>query len=298
MTRSHANPALRRIVLVDFDACDADLLPELLSRPEVSVRLVAGRHEDELGVRIAELCELPSTTDLGDLTRELFDLALVSERSPRRAQIESLLLALGTPCASPRAFLEGREDEEAVAPSIEAPLALHAAALESTLGGAAFDALASHAIDDIPDDAPVRPGPVEVRAEAALATPLEDFPSPEDRLALETALSELAARTGALGAELHAGEGGEPRLVARIGQGDALLDGLIKLALELDAPQVVSPVTGPHEGRAWGAWPFRTGRRSGVVAANGIDPASGWPSWQNLVDELRKHLGGGEQGGK
>src|SRR4030067_694168 len=110
------NGARRRIVLVDFDWQDADLLPRLLRRPEISdrlvaggvgggggtrgggrrvlprllrrpeisVRLVAGGDGEEAGTRVAEMCGLPCTVDLADLTREIFDLALVSERSPRR----------------------------------------------------------------------------------------------------------------------------------------------------------------------------------------------------------------------
>src|SRR5262245_8336387 len=78
----------RRIVLVDFDWEDADLIPQLLQKPGISVRLVAGSRSEDAGVRLAELCGLPRTIDLADLTREIFDLALVSERSPRRTQIE------------------------------------------------------------------------------------------------------------------------------------------------------------------------------------------------------------------
>ena len=76
---------------------------------------------------MAELCELPRTTDLADLTREIFDLAVVSERSPRRTQIEGLLLALGTPCVTPEGLLRGPDLSQAHTPAVEAPLALHAA---------------------------------------------------------------------------------------------------------------------------------------------------------------------------
>jgi hypothetical protein len=41
-TTEHAHEMPRRVVLIDFDWQDADLLPELLKRPGVSVRLVAG----------------------------------------------------------------------------------------------------------------------------------------------------------------------------------------------------------------------------------------------------------------
>ena len=74
----------RRIVLIDFDWQDADLLPELLRHPGVDVRLVAGPSADDPGVRVAELCGVPRTLELADLARERFDLALLGERKTYR----------------------------------------------------------------------------------------------------------------------------------------------------------------------------------------------------------------------
>jgi len=278
-----------RVVLVDFDWRDADTLPELLARPGISVRLVAGERPDDPGVALAELCELPHTTDLADLTREIFDLALVSERSARRTQIEGLLLALGTPCVSPDSLLRGGELEDAQVPAVEAPLALHAAALENALGGADFDALAEHALPDVGADAPTAPPPVVPVGRTELRIPsLDEFPSSEDRSGLERALADLVSGTGAKSAELRAGHPNEVELLARVGGEDPLLQGLIELAMRLETAQVVSRLTGPQEGKAWGAWPFRTTRSRGVLAAAGIDPASGWTTWQRTVDELRE----------
>ena len=90
-------PAERLLLLIDFDWQDADLLSDLFRQPGVSVRLVAGPGPQDPGVRMADLCGLPRTLDLADLTREIFDVALVGERSSRRTQLESLLVALGTP---------------------------------------------------------------------------------------------------------------------------------------------------------------------------------------------------------
>jgi hypothetical protein len=278
----------RRVVLVDFDWRDADLLPELLARPGLAVRLVAGEGADDAGVRMAELCELPRTTDLADLTREIFDLAVLGERSPRRTQVEGLLLALGTPCVSPDGLLRGPDLSHAHTPAVEAPLAVHAAALESALGGADFDALIEQALPDVTPDAPTAPLPVTPGAHADVQrTTLEGFPSLEDRQGLEHALAELVASTGAQGAELRAARAGDVDLIARVGGEDPLLAGLIDLALDQNAAQVVSRLSGPEEGKAWGAWPFRTTRSRGVVAAAAIDPASGWTAWQQLVDDLR-----------
>ena len=279
----------RRVVLVDFDWRDADLLPELLARPGLSVRLVAGQGNDGAGLKMAELCELPSTTDLADLTREIFDLAVVSERSPRRTQIEGLLLAMGTPCVSPESLLRGADLTHAHTPAVEAPLALHAIAFENALGGGDFDALIEQALPDIGDGGPATPrsAPPAARIELRVSS-LSEFPSLEDRQGLERALADLASGTGALTAELRAGRTGDVRLLARVGDEDPLLAGLIDLAMSQNSAQVICRLTGPQEGKAWGAWPFRTTRSSGVIAAAAIDPASGWTTWQQTVEDLRQ----------
>ena len=287
-TTPHDAPP-KRVVLVDFDWRDADLLPELLARPGLSVRLVAGQRSDGAGLKMAELCELPRTLDLADLTREIFDLAVVSERSPRRTQIEGLLLALGTPWVSPESLLRGADLTHAHTPAVEAPLALHAVALESALGGADFDALIEQALPDIGDGAPTAPRSVAPAGRSELRLPsLAEFPSLEDRQGLERALADLASGTGAQAAELRAGHSGDVELLVRVGDEDPLLAGLIDLALSQNTPQVISRLTGPHEGKAWGAWPFRTTRSRGVIAAGAIDPASGWTTWQQTVEGLRQ----------
>jgi len=280
--------AQRRVVLIDFDWHDADLMPELLRQPGISVRLVAGERPDDAGLRVADLCGLPRTVDLADLTREIFDLAVLSERSPRRTQVEGLLLALGTPTATPESLVEGRTLSEPEPPAIEAPLALHAAAFEEAIGGADFTAIVDQSLPDLAEDAPTAPQPVRLTGTRGPSIPtLEDFPSPEDRLGLELALSSLVAGTGAECAMLHAVRFDKLECVAHVGPTDPLLSGLVDLALELNTPQVVSRLTGPQEGKAWGAWPFQTTQRRGVLAAAAIDPAEGWTTWERMVEELR-----------
>lgn len=130
----------RRLVLVDFDWDDAELVPALLRQPGLSVGLVTGQRPDDAGMRLAELCDLPRTLDLTDLTRELFTLALVSGRSPRRAHVESLLQAMGTPSQTPQGFLgppaAGREEPAPpeAAFDLAAALLLHAEILDDALG--------------------------------------------------------------------------------------------------------------------------------------------------------------------
>lgn len=286
-TPASANGADRRLLLVDFDWQDADLMPELLQHPGVSVRLVAGAQHDDAGIRLAELCGLPRTVDLADLTREIFDLALVSERSPRRTQIEGLLLALGTPSVTPQAFLAG-ETAPVLAPSVEAPLALHAAAFESAVGGSDFDTLMEQALPDVSMDAPTEPQPVPIPARTEQVTiDLKDFPSPEDRRGLESALRAIMEATGTQRVELRVVGPDQTETVVEVGPSDALLGSLVGLAQQLRSAQVVGGLAGQQKGKAWGAWPFRTVQRHGVVAAGGIDPVDGWSTWERTIGELR-----------
>jgi hypothetical protein len=280
--------ASRRAVLIDFDWQDSDLIPALLRQPGLAVRLVAGERNDEAGLRVAELCGLPRTVDLADLTREIFDVALVSERSPRRTQVEGLLLALGTPSSTPQSYLDGLPIVDQDTPAIEAPLALHAAAFEDALGGEAFAALVEQALPDLSSDAPTVPGPVHPTAlPASQVRSLDDFPSLEDRQGLEEALRALMASTGAESAEFHAGRSDQVQRVVHAGKEDALLRGLVEMALEVNQPQVVSRMTGPEQGKIWGAWPFRTTQHRGVLAAAGIGAPTKCSPWEKMVDELK-----------
>lgn len=284
-----AAPAPRRLLLIDLDWQDADLIPELFRQQGLSVRLVAGDGPHDPGVRMADLCGLPRTVDLADLTREIFDLALLGERSSRRTQLESLLVALGTPCETLEEFLRGRAADGASSrPGVDATLALHAAALEQSLAGS-VDALVDRAIPDLTEPTPLEPRPIEVSETPRLpAFTLEDFPSPETRHHLEDALKSLVQRTGADAAELYAGDRSQLKLVAQVGPGDRLLKGLVDLARDMDTPQVVTRLSEPGRGRAWAAWPFRTMQRRGVLAGAAIDSTHGLTFWQGLIEDLRQ----------
>ncbi len=281
-----AAPLTRRLLLIDLDWQDADQLPSILGQPGVSVRLVAGQGPHDPGVRMAELCDLPRTLDLADLTREIFDLAIVGERSARRAQLESLLQALGTPCVTPEDFLAGHD--ESPAPTVATPVPLPPS------GNASLDA----GVEDLINEAlPTLTEPAPTPEPSRLVTPppapriklatLADFPSPEVRAGFEEALRELVASTGAGSAELHAGDLGEIHLIAQVGPEDRLLRGLIELANETGTPQVVTRQSDPGRGLTWAAWPFRTMQRRGVLAGAAIDPHQGMDSWKAMIEDLR-----------
>ncbi|HEY3216656.1 MAG TPA: hypothetical protein VGK93_09215 [Candidatus Eisenbacteria bacterium] len=280
----------RRLVLVDFDWQDADLVPDLLKQPGVSIRLVAGSSADDAGMRLAELCGLPRTTDLADLTREIFDLALVSERSPRRSQVEDLLRALGTPCVTPQSFAWSEPVEDLVAKGPDSSLPLDTATDGLDSGGPDLDEVLEQALPDLAEEPPAPPPTPTVESPRIEPEP-EDLPTLEDRDGLEAALRRLMSSTGATTAELRLGNVESMDRVVGIGAEDLLLNGLVELARRTGAPQVVGDLTGAGEGKAWGAWPFRTAQHGGVVAAGGIVPGTGWTEWQRRVDELRDGWG-------
>src|SRR4029453_7372627 len=112
---------------------------------------------------------------------------------------------------------------------------------ETALGGEDFDALVERALPDISPDAPTRPQPVRSKGRQRLPVQsLEDFPSLEDRRGLENALKDLVADTGAGTAELLVGPPDQMEVIVQVGPSDPLLKGLIELAVQLGAPQVVS----------------------------------------------------------
>lgn len=277
----------RRIVLVDLDWQDTDLLPELFRQPGVSVRLVAGQGPTDPGCRVADLCGLPRTFDLADLTREIFDLALVGEHSTRRTQLESLLLALGTPCQTPEEYRRGQMPAGSERPGVDAPLALHAAAMETSLSGA-VDAWLDQALPDLTESTPLTPRPPVPSSPPRLVVPsLADFPSRDARRNLEEVLLGLAERSGAAAVELHSGDARQLERVLSVGSEDKLLQGLVQLANESGTPQMVTRLNDPGKGRTWAAWPFRTLQRQGVLAGAGIDTVEGLAAWQNMVEDLK-----------
>lgn len=272
---------LRRLVLVDFDWEDADLVPELLHKPGISVRLVAGQRAEDPGVQLAEMCGLPRTLDLADLTREIFDLALVSGRSPRRSHVEGLLQAMGTPSQTPQDFVAGTPDVSGYTLDMETALRLHAALLDAALGGTLEAPHAPAVLETGMVDAPAPEEPF-----TGPACGVKIVPGLEDRAALEVMLAQLMSETGATRAELRVSRDEAVKPMIELGPADPLLAGLVALAEQEEEAQVVSRVTEGATGEAWGAWPFRTAQHSGLLAAGAIHPKH-WQRWKMAVAEMR-----------
>ncbi len=260
----------RRIVLIDFDWQDADSLPGLLRMPGVSIRLVAGTSSEDAGVRVASLCGLPRSTELADLTREIFDVALVSERSPRIEQLDRLLRALGTPVESPQSFLRNGHHEE------------RRDVLREPLGEP--DEIG---VDAIAGDSWLPEGlrPFASDEAAASSGPIV-LPPPDDALGLERCLASWVAETSASGASIHLAAGEGLARLCRFGPEDPLLESLAALAFRLDTPHVMRREDGSQRGRLWAAWPFHTEHRRAVVAVAGAEGAMARAVWESAVQSL------------
>lgn len=294
MAISHPSPAdgpPRRVVLVDFDWRDADLVPELLRQPTITIGLVAGEGPDDPGVRLAELCGVPHTIELSDLTREIFDLALIGENSGRRSQLERVLAALGTPVETARGWLAPKT----VPADYDAAASLRDD--DSFYSGASAATRAREALDDLLPDFPSEHGNIVDARDVPAADDHDTLipeaemdpglPGPEDRDGLERTLQHWTTSTDARAAEIHMRRDGEDGQVSRSGPEDRMLDALVNLAIELGRPHVMNQLEGPERGKAWAAWPFRTTIRTGCVAAAAIDPVTGRAHWEHLVDDLR-----------
>jgi hypothetical protein len=238
-----------------------------------------------------------STTELADLTREIFDLAVVSERSPRRGPVERLLKALGTPFESPHRFLHAEPGASwtgvgsAGAPEATRYPTPHAGA--NGPGAGAEDApsdglpwgptfgIGEGALADltIATEAP--------SGSAAVATHREKVETPrlDDRSAVERAIRAWAHLTGAAAAGLWGGAESVLECRGRTGGEDAMLEALIRHAMRTGEPRVVAAVEGDDRGRSWGAWPFTTPAGRMVLAAAGIDSTE-CDTWQRAANEL------------
>jgi len=275
--------ATHRVVLIDFDWHDLDYVPQLLRRPEITIGMVAGARPDDVGVRVAELCGVRQSVDLADLTREFFDLAIVGESSPRRAQVERLLQALGTPVTFPR------EIANDLALVIQRARAVTAPPAEN--GTANLAVMLDHAIPDLGFD--------DAGASATEIAPTETFsrawPERDDRAGLERVLAARRESTSATAVELHSSQGGRTERWVGIGPEDPLLRALAHLALDLETAQIVSPVNGDAPARIYGAWPFRVEERRVVLAVAGIDGSEERATWERWVRELKEQWTRDEQ---
>ncbi len=88
-------PAPRRIALIDLGERESDLLPALLERAECTIELAVAERAEEPWLRTLADRGVPWTTDLAEITRHVFDEALVGAASPRRDRVETLMRAIG-----------------------------------------------------------------------------------------------------------------------------------------------------------------------------------------------------------
>lgn len=294
------SPAVRRVVLVDLSPEDSSLVAQLLRLPGISVRLVAVPPESSVGIGAEVLAGVPFTRDLRDLTRQVFDLALMGSSSSRRAEIERILAINGTPLLPLEAFLAGEivlERIDAFRPAAPSTL------IEAGGPGERPASHAPHGPAAPPEDrvrAPAQPArmapPPEVSAAppaARPAVPVEDpaeaigeMPPPNDPAAIERALSRWMLLLGATSAELYGGDTEHIEWVCRSGPDDRLLKCIATLALEHDGPQILGMFDGYLRSAIWAAWPFRTGFRRGVLAAGGLNPGPGRAQWERIARAL------------
>ena len=272
----------RRIVLIDFDWQDADHLPGLLRMPGVAIRLVAGASPEDAGVRVAALCGLPRSVELADLTREIFDVALVGERSARREQLDRLLRALGTPIESPRQFVQNGNREDRREGQTDAPGAEAAVSIDEMVGTEGW--LPEGLTERMHDDGSAARNSIEL-------------PGPDDSLGLERCLANWVAETSASSASLHLADGDPVSRLCRFGPEDPMLESLVAVAFRLDSPHVMRREDGSQRGRIWAAWPFRTERVRGVLAVAGADYATARAVWESALQSLCLAWSLCEQGG-
>ncbi len=285
----------RRVALIDFSWSDLDVVPDLLHTPGVSVSLVAGVSEHDAGVRFARMCGLRPSTDLEDLAREIVDVALIGDASPRRDALARLLQALGTRIESPAAFAAratgrvdpaGGSDPESLAASggvAEAP-----GEWEALFDG--IDVSTPSASTPDPGSPPLAgamPVPVPDPAAAATRQAPPQWPGPDDVFELERALDGWVAGSDAASAALHRVLGGRCERLARIGPEDPLLDLLVERVRATAAPQLVVSGAGDASGRAWGAWPVHGGATRGVLAAGRFVPRTG-SEWETVARDLAR----------
>jgi hypothetical protein len=268
-------PPARQVLLIDLEMEDLDVVVALLRDPTVRIRRVAGRVGSvggDAGLRAARLWGLPTCADVVDLTREIYDVAVIGSRSPRGAQLEQLMRTLETAVVGTD---DVRRDGGLFVPSpTEAPTEDESAP--------ASDAWEEWSMGRVPiaedvgagwDGGPVAPAPERVRAV-------------DDDLVERLALHRRA--TGAHALELHVLEGESLQRACLLGEPDALIAGLVPLARISDEAWTVAPEAGDGAGRLWGAWPLCGGPRRGVLAVAGARADFGDAVWRDQAAAIER----------
>lgn len=261
------------MVLIDFGAEDLEFLPRLFARPDFSVRLVLDRGANPATDGIAAACGANLSRDIADITRQVFDLALLGSRAARGVELEFLLGAMGTPVRYVTEFLEEEGDEAPPAGSLGP---------DWLLGDRVAPPRnpASHRMR--------RSGDVQPPDASTGALEPGDMPHPGDPAGIERALERWAAVSGASTAEIHGGDADAIQWVCRSGPEDPLLVRLASLAFELDEPQAVTRLDGDRPGAVWAAWPLPMERDRAVLAVAGIGVGAPRTAWAKIERTLRE----------
>jgi hypothetical protein len=258
---ARADIPLHRVALVDFDWSDVDLIPELLKVPELEVRRVAGRSERDPGIRIAALCGVPHTLDLGELARDGLHVALVGRGSSRRARIHELLGEAGAEVRDPREYLAERQRPTEARREDRPEL--------TTLAPDELSSLVDSAIPDL------EPEPARSWLEVA--------PDLDDSAGLGRLLDHCVEESGASAALLRLRDPGRDLVLAAHGTVDSLLEALGELVFEHGVPEVIVRFDSGEIHRSAGAWRVQVGARPAALMVAGFDPATHARSWHEVA---------------
>lgn len=298
----HSGPARRRAVLVDFDWQDAEALVRLRAEATLTIRLVLGPAGESPSMKLAALSDLPRSSDVDMVTPAKYDIAIVSERSPRRREMEALFASLGIQARTPAQVLDaGSRGPVAgvVVPSARPPARAHDLARAIETEFLRRDPVSRLRRAEAPKESKPRipvAGAQALRPELRGIAGLEAIPDPDDYEALARVLGMLMSHTGATHADLRIGRNENLETMVEIGRADLMTETLTELAVRNRHELVVQVVAGRDSARVFGAWPIVTPGFFAIMNAGGIDPARPWEAWRALGEEMERCWSDGASG--
>jgi hypothetical protein len=96
VANSENQPALRRLALIDLGEREAAAIASIAERADFSVQLAVGERAGDPWLQALAGRGIAATTEIAELTRHVFDVAVVGEASPRRERMITLMRAMGT----------------------------------------------------------------------------------------------------------------------------------------------------------------------------------------------------------